>query len=174
MKMKLFSLFLSFMCFLNMEAFCDNCKLDESQERIALIEENALAIGDETLYFYLAKHYYFDAKCYKKAMYWAFGGAEKGSSDCMLLLRKAYGEGFGVIQDTEDCLKWLVLAAAIGNEEAQKEVRTLEYPNYKLISLLPDSEARSLIREHEVQWKEVKKRAKAWADAHQSLFFSQH
>jgi TPR repeat protein len=154
--------------------FCNANRLEEYlSESTALIEENALVLGCDESCFHLAKHYYFDEKCYRKAMYWAFKGAEQGSSECMLLLRKAYGAGCGVVQDTEECLKWLVIAAAIGNEEAQQEVRTLERLNYTLLSTLPDADARASIREHELKWKEVRKRAKAWVDAHQNLFNSQ-
>jgi TPR repeat protein len=173
MKKNVLVLFLASLCFLQGSAFCQTSKIDrENLERIALMEENALVLDDEECCFHLAEHYYFDDKCYRKAMYWAFKGAEKGSAKCMLLLREAYGAGFGVVQNTEECLKWLVLAAAIGNEEAQKEVSILERPNYKTLSLLPDADARSIIKDHEVQWKEVKKRAKAWMDSHQSLFLS--
>jgi len=155
------------------QVFCNERKLNEDQlDRIALMEENALVLDNKESCFHLAEHYYFDDKCYRKAMYWAFKGAEKGSAECMLLLRKAYGAGFGVVQDTEECLKWLVLAAAIGNEEAQKEVSILERPNYQTLSLLPDADARSIIKDNEVLWKEVRKRAKAWMDSHQSLFLS--
>lgn len=173
MKNNVFSLFLVTLCFFHGQALCEESIGKDQLERIDIIEKNADNL-DVKWHFELAKHYYFKDKCYRKAMFWALKGAENGSSECMLLLRVAYGHGLGVIQDTEECLKWLVLAATIGNEEAQKEVKNLESQNYKIISHLPDAEFRSLIREHELQWKEVRKMAKAWADAHQSLFFSQH
>lgn len=47
-------------------------------------------------------------------MYWALEGSELGS-DCMLILRQAYADGCGVIQDTEKCMKWLILASTLGN-----------------------------------------------------------
>lgn len=173
MKKNVFLLFLASFCVFQGHGFCAESRVDNYLlEATALIEESATVLGCNESCLHLAKHYYFDEKCYRKAMYWALKGAENGSSECMLLLRVAYGNGFGVIQDTEECLKWLVLAAAIGNEEAQKEVGTLERPNYELISLLPDADCRSLIKEHELQWKEVRKRAKAWVDSHPSLFLS--
>lgn len=173
MKKNVFLWFLAAICFFQGQVFCIESKIDKDRlETIALIEENAILLGCAESFFYLAEHYYFEEKCYRKAMYWAFKGAEKGSSECMLLLRKAYGAGFGVVQDTEECLKWLMIAAAIGNEEAQNEVRTLEFPNYETLSLLPDADARSIIKDHEVRWKEVKKRAKGWMDTHQNLFLS--
>ena len=154
-------------------------KIEESLDeigaaQIAVIEENALLLGDIECYLYLAKHYYFRESCYRKAMYWAFGGAEKGSSDCMLLLRQAYGEGLGLIQDTEECLKWLVLAGAIGNKEAKKEIREIEFIAHHLTEHTSEAEFLSIIKNQENTWKEARKRAKAWFDTHQSLFLSQY
>lgn len=154
--------------------FCNTSKLDEYlSESIALIEENAIVLGSEDCYDHLANHYYFDQKCYRKGMYWALKGSEQGCSDCMLLLRNAYAEGLGVIPDTAESLKWLMLAAAIGNLEAQKDVKRLEFPSFSY-STLSNNEIKLISKEHEARWNKAKKRANTWMEEHQSLFISKN
>ena len=70
-------------------------------------------------------NYYLTKKDYKKSMYWAFNGAERGSSDCMVLLSNAYRKGVGLVQDYEEGFKWTYLAAATGNEWSKNWVKKI-------------------------------------------------
>lgn len=71
----------------------------------------------------LSSYYYNDKKDYKKAMYWAFRGAEKGSPECMSILTKAYSSGNGMVQDFAEAIKWKYLGAAVGGVECKQWVK---------------------------------------------------
>ncbi len=131
------------------------------------LNKNSNSYLIEEDYYNSARYHFFETKCYRKAMYYAMTGANLGSSDCMLLLRKAYGSGLGVVQDTVECVKWLFLASALGNEEARAEVKKLECLHIKLIPV--DYKA---VQSSMITWEEARKNAKKWMDEHPELFFS--
>lgn len=70
-------------------------------------------------------NYYYAKNDFKKAIYWAFKGAENGSCSCMHVLSLAYmcGEQ-GVVQNFEEGLKWAYLGAACGDRACQSLVDT--------------------------------------------------
>jgi TPR repeat protein len=117
--------------------------------------------------FRLAHYNYYKTKYYRKAMHWALNGANLGSTKCMLLLRKAYGEGLGVVQDTNECLKWLFLAAALGDTEAQANIKKLEALHFTLLQIEPELTKNSIQR-----CDEAKLLAKQWMINHSDLFFN--
>lgn len=117
-------------------------------------------------------HYHFEeSKCYRKAMYWALKGAQNGSSDCMLMLRKAYGHGVGVIAETEESLKWLLLAAAIGNKQANDDIARLQTVQLTLLTV-PNSE--EVFKESRERWEEAGVRARNWVECHPKIFINEH
>jgi hypothetical protein len=163
MKIK-FIIFFSIYC-LSATVFCNEINLikwEESSDK-----------GDKDSSFKLSRYYY-NSKCYRKAMYWSLRGAEQGSSKCMLLLRHAYGNGHGVIQDTEECLKWLFLAAAIGDVGAQEEIVKLESTRFQAACLVPESHVESFLEEQRVKWDDAQRRARDWMNNHIHLFFNKN
>lgn len=102
--------------------------------------------------------YYALKKDTKKSLYWSFKAAEHGSSFCMHLLAISYRTGDGVVQDLEEGIKWVYLAAAAGSEVCRQWV------NQHSSDLLHEGIAPIL--------KEAQKRAKNWMESHQELFFS--
>lgn len=101
--------------------------------------------------------YYFDKWDYKKALYYALKGAEKGSISCMRLLTTAYDEGKGVIRDQVESLKWIYLASAIGSPQAKDTVANLEKLN--------SESSKNMVRD-------ARDRAIAWMNAHPEAFIS--
>ncbi len=98
-----------------------------SDEKVLLIEEGIQYLQEQTdqkepvkTSSTILAHYYFSEKDYKKAMYWAFKGAESGSASCMYLLGRAHISGDeGVVQDFEEALKWIYLASALGDKSCK-------------------------------------------------------
>jgi|GEM_PF-6232350 len=95
----------------------------------------------------------------KKYLYWNLKGAEKGSTNCMLMLSDAYKGANGVVTDLEESLKWKLLAAAAGDEDSKKWIKE-DWTKW-----MSDKQAASMMNEGQ-------KRAKAWADTHKDLFFN--
>lgn len=107
----------------------------------------------------LAK-YYNEREEYPKSLYWASSGAEKGSNYCMSILRRAYANGLGVVEDQVEALKWMYLAAALGDTGAKKILDELnglnEKRSHSSSAYLPQEEGR--------------KRAQEWQRKHFDLF----
>jgi TPR repeat protein len=107
----------------------------------------------------LLVNYYLSINERKKALFWAFEGAEKGSSHCMFVLADAYKNGKGVIQDLEEGIKWIFLAAAAGDEACSRWVQENGHKYLTNESVAP------II-------KESKKRANMWMKDHPEIFIS--
>ncbi|MGK5594261.1 MAG: tetratricopeptide repeat protein [Parachlamydiaceae bacterium] len=106
----------------------------------------------------LARYYYLKEDT-KKSMFWAFKGADNGSSFCMLLLSDAYRLGKGVVQDLEEGIKWMYLGAATGDETCEQWVK--------------ENGANGLLSERMAPiFKEARKRAKDWMEERKELFFT--
>lgn len=73
----------------------------------------------------------------------------------MNILWNAYGLGNGVLEDLEECGKWLYVSAAIGCEEAKERIVELE----------KDGQDSELL-------KKIRIKAKEWQEAHLEAFFS--
>lgn len=118
----------------------------------------------------LAKYYYYQEKYYKKAMYWTFKGVEMGSSECMYILRHAYGRGLGVIDDVEEGLKWLLLASSLGHKEACQELKKIaEVPLFIAVAV-PEKDIDKVSEKWEKNLEEARERAREWRKSHQNLF----
>ena len=91
---------------------------------LKLCEEHAKEgiCGNQEL---LAIYYFSEKKEFKKGLYWLNKCAPQGSSRGMYILSYAYMHGLGVVQDEDECFKWLYLAAAAGDEEAIKNLKAL-------------------------------------------------
>ncbi len=104
--------------------------------------------------------YYNEREEYPKSLYWAFSGAEKRSNYCMSILRRAYANGLGVVEDQIEASKWMYLAAAFGNTGAKKILDELNNLNekcpYPSFAYLPQEEGL--------------KRAQEWQREHINLF----
>lgn len=101
----------------------------------------------------LAGYYYNSQKNYKKALYWAQIASEAGDMDGMTILAAAYAKGNGIIEDMSEAMKWYLLAAAMGKDDAKQKLPTLR-------SLCPE------------EYLEGEKRAKLWIQSHHQLFFN--
>lgn len=104
--------------------------------------------------------YYLLKKDTKKYLFWSFKAAENGSCSCMRVLAAAYGKGDGVIKDLEESIKWAYLGAASGDEYSKQWVKKHGYYEY-----IHDDQLSPI-------FKEARKRAKDWMDAHWELFFT--
>ena len=103
--------------------------------------------------------YFCEKRDLKKAMYWAFKGAENGSSFCMSFLSAAYRSGEGVVQDLEEGIKWMYLGAAAGDAGCKQWVQK------NGILFLTDENFAPIMRE-------AKKRANQWMQDHPDIFIS--
>lgn len=104
---------------------------------------------------FLAKHNYYETKDTKKGLYWAFKGAKEGSAECMVILFDAYAKGNGVVQDIDESIKWLFLAAAAGDKASIEKFKNA-YKGGCSLELL----------------QEGRKRAVRWQHEHPEAFFS--
>ena len=139
-----------------------NNAITKGLENLAfLFKENVF--NDSHIPTALAGYYYYQKNDYKKALYWAFSGAEKGSSDCMLILSNAYRGGNGVVQDFEEGFKWTYLGAATGDEWCKKWIKK---SNEACLNNPYASE------HHSPMVKEAKKRANQWMQEHPEVFIS--
>jgi TPR repeat protein len=68
----------------------------------------------------LAVYYIFDTTEYAKGYYWALKGAHRGNAKSMRLLAHCYAEGKGIPQNDHQGGKWIVLAAAFGDDTAKR------------------------------------------------------
>lgn len=144
----------------------ENQKKELRKNGLVELEESA-SEGDIFAQYLLACHFFYKKKSYRQALFWSIKGAEGGSSQCMMLLRRAYGSGYGVIIDTEESLKWLFLAAAMGNSEAQQEAKKLESLGIVVLKVCPDA-----YDEHKKRLEQGRYQAKEWMNSHQDLFFN--
>ena len=74
----------------------------------------------------------------------------------MSILSYAYAKGLGVVQNEDECFKWLYLAAAAGDEESIKNLNDLN--NQFGLS--------------EKTMQQGKKSAQAWMKKHPQVFFN--
>lgn len=102
--------------------------------------------------------YYSMKKNNKKSLFWAFKGAEKGSSFCMRILSDAFRQGTGVVQDLEEGCKWIYLSAAAGDELCKQWLKE----NHKCL----------FYKKTAPILKEAKRRANQWMKEHSDLFIS--
>lgn len=101
--------------------------------------------------------YYDEREEYPKSLLQAFFGAEKGSNYCMSILRRAYANGLGVVEDQIEASKWMYLAAALGNKEEKK-----------LLGIIDDLNAKCSYTDS--RHEEGRKRAQEWMEQHLDLF----
>lgn len=102
--------------------------------------------------------YYFIEHDYRKSLYWALKSAEQGSSAGMEILACAYANGKGVLEDSEESIKWFILGEAVGGEQAKRflvRIRT-EYKDFDTWDFV----------------KQGKLKAKEWMEKHPEAFFS--
>jgi len=134
----------------------------ESLERKKALEEGleyfeymATNIGSASSMGTLATYHFYFKNDTKKGLYWAYKGAEKGEGCAMHVLACAYISGDGVIQDTIEAFKWILLAAACGDEGAKEKFNGLnkKYTNSECL-------------------KSAKAKAREWQEAHPDAFFS--
>ena len=139
-------------------------KLD-SVEKSKLIDAGLKSLqtnSEDVISNEILSMYYDERMDYPKSLYWALSGAEKGSNYCMSVLRRAYANGLGVVEDQIEASKWMYLAAALGNTGAKKMLDGLNGLNEK--RFYPSSVY--------LQQEEGLKRAQAWQKEHSCLFFS--
>ncbi|HEY2809887.1 MAG TPA: hypothetical protein VGJ00_00620 [Rhabdochlamydiaceae bacterium] len=105
--------------------------------------------------------YYTEREEYPKSLYWALSGAEKGSNYCMSILRGAYANGLGVVEDQIEASKWMHLAAALGNKEEKK-----------LLGIIDDLNAKCFHTDS--RHEEGRKGAQEWMRQHSDLFLQRH
>jgi TPR repeat protein len=105
--------------------------------------------------------YYEERKEYSRSLYWALSGAEKGSNYCMGILRWAYANGVGVVEDQIEASKWMYLAAALGNKEEKKLLELQR--DLQLIGSYSDPNN-----------EEGRKRAQDWMKEHSGLFINEN
>lgn len=99
----------------------------------------------------LAGYHYYFTQDYRKALFWAHEAAESGRSRSMCILFKAYATGTGSTVDCNEAAKWLILAVAMGDQQAKDALTELE-------------------EEAPASCREGTKRANAWIQTHQNLF----
>lgn len=136
------------------------------EEKEAIIEFGLLVISINSESKQYAKwnptilaNYHYQKKDYKKAMYWAFKGAENGSPECMQFLSNAYRSGDGLVQDVVEGIKWTYLAAAAGDSWCRQWVKK------NGISGLINEYMAPILRE-------AQKRASQWMNEHPEVFVS--
>ncbi len=120
---------------------------------LKLVKERA--IDGELLDQATLAGYYYERREFKKSLYWAHKCAEGGSPEGMSILRAAYAQGSGVVQDLEESMKWCFLAAAAGSEP---DIKILKEINSKNLSNDTVEAGR--------------KSAQAWVKDHQHIFFN--
>lgn len=149
---------------LNLEFTLKGLSKEQSDEYLKLGLEKAEKIFNSSsdlstcgiVAFDVAFYYYYENINYKKSLYFALKGAENGIPECMNLIRDAYINGNGVIQDLTEAVKWLYLASSLGNEESKNQLNALLY------KFREDPKARL---------DEGSKRAKIWMKSHPRVFF---
>lgn len=104
-------------------------------------------------------NYYLEKKDYKKAMYWAFKGAENGCPQCMMILSNAYRSGVGLVQDFIEGVKWIYLGAAVGEKSC------LNWLNENISTGMTNSYIAPVLIEGQ-------KRASQWMSEHPEIFIS--
>lgn len=136
-----------------------------SQERVQVIEHGIKILkadADKQEYAKVNRtilaNYYYSKEDFSKAVYWAFKGAESGSSSCMVILSNAYMSGDeGLVKDFEEGLKWIYLGAALGNKECKKLI------NEDFKNLVVGKKSPTLVLN-------AQKRATEWMKEHSELF----
>lgn len=104
----------------------------------------------------LAIYYYSEKKEFKKGLFWLNSCAVQGSARGMYILSYAYANGLGVVQDEDECFKWLFLAAAAGDEEAIESLDALH----------------NQFGFYEKTMQQGKKNAQTWMKKHPEIFFN--
>ncbi len=99
--------------------------------------------------------YYQDKKSYPQILYWLHSAAEDGASDAMRVLARHYGLGLGVPIDMAEMHKWMALAQAKGDKQA----------NLVMDVMIKNKEIST-----SAEFLEGLKRAKDWKQQHVSLF----
>ena len=61
-----------------------------------------------------------------KAVTWWYAAAEQGDADAQYNLGVCYDDGKGVAKNKQEAAKWYRMAAANGNEDAEKALKWLE------------------------------------------------
>ena len=96
--------------------------------------------------------YYYASGDYKKSLFWSYKGAMLGCHRCMGLIRMAYIEGNGVIQDYLEATKWLFLAAAAGDDWSKEHLKyisqNLNSENSKVLLNSARNLAKKWVKEH--------------------------
>lgn len=126
---------------------------------LSIIESNAELDEYKKLNPTILSNYYNYKKEFKKAMYWAFKGAENGSPDCMLLLSNAYRSGNGLVQDVAEGVKWTYLGAAAGDAWCKQWIK-----DNGISGLMNEYMAPIIL--------EGQKRANQWMREHSEVFIS--
>jgi hypothetical protein len=146
-------------CGYNASSLSDEDRALFTARGLSIIEANADIKCYEQLNPIILSSYYRDKEDYKKAMYWAFRGAEKGSSSCMLILANTYKSGNGLVQDVSEAIKWTYLGAAAGDAGCKQWIE-----NNGISGLSNQYVAPFLI--------EGQKRANQWMKEHPDVFIS--
>lgn len=114
--------------------------------------ESTAKNGNQITQRILSCYYYYDAKDFKKGLYWAIQCAEHGAGEGMLVLYYAYANGEGVLKNYEESCKWLFLAAATGNElgvstleKCKKEINGFESMDWVMQG---QKKAQEWVKEH--------------------------
>ncbi|MGL4347943.1 MAG: hypothetical protein ACRCSV_00590 [Chlamydiales bacterium] len=126
---------------------------------IAILSEIALSEETDLICSETLAGYFYEKQEYKKAIYWAFYGAENGSAVCMTLLSDSHIRGIGVVQNFEEGLKWTYLAAAKGDKISQKWVKKYG------IKAVTDKDLAPILND-------AKLRANKWMLDHSDIFIS--
>ena len=92
---------------------------------VGLKKTEQYTLSDSAAWTFDAAIYYYGSCDYKKSLFWAYKGAMLGCNRCMGLIRMAYVEGNGVIQDYLEATKWLFLAAAAGDDWSKEHLKYL-------------------------------------------------
>jgi len=96
----------------------------------------------------LLSQYYFENQEYRKAIYWARKASDFGDLSAIVVLKRCYFNGLGVIKNIEEGLKWFIIQISLqGDAEGNNLVKKMLDSNPAIKKVIDN--ANTWLKEHE-------------------------